>query len=255
MENNYFVKFRDHSQEFYELIKQRPSAFVLLAIIADRARKIQLTIDDGIEVGEAFIGDYQIYGATEQTYKTDKKKLINLKIITIRTTNKGTIAKIVNPSIFDISRTPSTSKRTDDQQPTNEQSTTKQEVRSQKQEREKGSEEIIGKTSFSHTDAPPSQLHDEQATTSRIVQPPVPNQKMPFTLKGKVGPAYWDTYAPKIAYKLEMDPYTELFENARATWIEKAKVATHNSIETFLKNAKEQALADVAADEYYEEDK
>lgn len=130
MENKYFIKFVEHSPEFYELIKQRPTAFVLLALIVDRARKTPLAINDGIEIGEAYIGDYKEYGATRQSYRTDVDYLVNYKIITIKITNRGTIAKIVNTSIFDISRNLSTNKLTNNQPTTNQQATTKQEVRS-----------------------------------------------------------------------------------------------------------------------------
>lgn len=254
MENNYFVKFKDHSQEFYELIRQRPTAFVLLAIIADRARKAQLTIDDGLEIGEAKIGDYITYGATEQSYRTDKKLLTDLKIITTRTTNRGTIAKIVNSSIFDISRTSLTNKLTDNQQPINKQATTKQEVRSERQEYEKGNEELMEKINFSHTGHSLSHLNEKTTTAYNKTNAPAPDYRKNFTVKGKVGPAYWDTYAPKIAYKLEIDPNSskgaDIYDKARTAWLNKGQVATTNSIETFLTNARKQSLADM--DEYFE---
>ena len=124
---NYFVKLKEDSKEFYILIKKRPTAFALLALIALRSRKEKIEIDDGIEVGEAFIGDYKTYGVSERMYRTDKEILKNLGISTFRSTSKGTIAKIVNTSIIDISRKKETNKLTGNRQATDGQPTTKQE--------------------------------------------------------------------------------------------------------------------------------
>ena len=100
----HFIKFLEDSPEFEALIVARPTAFALLGLIAYRARKAGLKIDDGIGVGEAYIGDFKSYGVTEQVYRTDKEYLKKYKIATFKPTTKGTIAKIVNPCVFDISR-------------------------------------------------------------------------------------------------------------------------------------------------------
>ena len=86
---NYFVKLKEDSKEFYILIKKRPTAFALLALIALRSRKEKIEIDDGIEVGEAFIGDYKTYGVSERMYRTDKEILKNLGISTFRSTSSS----------------------------------------------------------------------------------------------------------------------------------------------------------------------
>jgi len=99
----HFVKFLENSPEFEALIAARPSAFGLLALIAYRARKTGLSINDGIETGEAFIGDFEKYGATEQSYLTDKKYLEKYKLATFRSTSTGTIAKIINSCVFEAS--------------------------------------------------------------------------------------------------------------------------------------------------------
>jgi len=128
----YFVKFLEDSPEFEALIVARPTAFALLGLIAYRARKAGLKIDDGIGVGEAYIGDFKSYGVTERVYRTDKQYLEKYKITTFKATSKGTIAKIVNPCVFDISRDyaptdKATDKATDERRTSDGRATTNQE--------------------------------------------------------------------------------------------------------------------------------
>jgi hypothetical protein len=79
-----FIQFVRDSKEFEFSINKRPSAFVLLSLIAQRARRTNENIQDGLEIGEALIGDYKTYQATEQTYRTDKKYLEKLHFPTFR---------------------------------------------------------------------------------------------------------------------------------------------------------------------------
>lgn len=209
----------ERSPEFDALIKKRPTAFVLLAIIAKRARKVPLKVDDGYEVGEAFIGDYKEYGATQQSYRTDKKCLENFKLVTFKTTNRGTVAKIVNSSIFDISRESSTSKVTDKQQSNNMQLTTKQEVRSENEEESQA--KPIEKKAF---------FNDIPLNHSS------PSLKSSFPYK-EVSEDYWEFYAPAIATEMGFNEESWAFINGKRDWIKKAKVATKNSIKRFLERA------------------
>ena len=59
MSNQRFIKFIDSDETFY-LIEHHPNAFLLLTIIASRARRISGN-PDGLEIGEAHIGDYKNY--------------------------------------------------------------------------------------------------------------------------------------------------------------------------------------------------
>jgi hypothetical protein len=136
----FFVKLIEESEEFEILVKQRPTAFVLLTLIAIRARKVPLAISDGLEIGEALIGDFESYGATEQSYRTDKKYLKEWGFATFRSTNRGTIAKVVGSSIFDISRESSTSRSTGLQRASNGQPTDSQRLNKKVEEREKKKE-------------------------------------------------------------------------------------------------------------------
>lgn len=239
MENKYFVKLYERSNEFYELIKRRPTAFVLLAIIAVRARKVHLDINDDIEVGEAFIGDYEEYGATLQSYRTDKKYLEKFKIATFKSTNKGTVAKVVNSSIFDISRVSSTNKLTDKQQTNNMQSTTKQEVRSEIKER--GASLAIEKNSF-FQDMPLSSPNEASQSSDEMEEQPSTYRSNNSNGKSvnppKIGKEdYWDINAPRVAEQMGIEKEDRQYINGKEDWLKKAKISTPNSIKAFLETA------------------
>jgi hypothetical protein len=117
-----FVKL-NRTKDVLELIKRRPTAFILLTIIAFRARRTNEEYFDNLKIGEAEIGDYKSYKATEQVYKTDKKFLEKYGLATFKPTTKGTIARIISTSIFDINEEkltniPKDEKRTINEQPT-----------------------------------------------------------------------------------------------------------------------------------------
>jgi len=123
-----FIQFVRGSKNFKELIKRRPTAFVLLALIADRARWKNDTHFDDLEVGEALVGDYKTYGVTEQIYRTDKNFLEKFKFITIKPTSRGTIVKLIDTSIFNLNTQPTNDRAnrqlTNSQRTANEQLTT-----------------------------------------------------------------------------------------------------------------------------------
>jgi len=89
------------SEKAVELFRQ-PDAFVLLSVIAYRARRTGSFNVHDLAPGEALLGDYKSYGMTERRYRTAKKKLEKWQLATFRATNKGTIAKLVDASIYDI---------------------------------------------------------------------------------------------------------------------------------------------------------
>ena len=95
-----FIKFNRH-EDFEELVKY-PNAFTLLALIAHRAKRTVSFSALGLEPGEALIGDYKTIGLTRQKYRTAKMQLENWDFITTKTTNRGTIAKLVKSTVFDI---------------------------------------------------------------------------------------------------------------------------------------------------------
>lgn len=89
------------------MLEERPTAFLLLSLIANRARRTNekdLMID--LEIGEALIGDFFAYGVTRAVYRTDKEYLIrNGFILTTRADRRGTIVKLIDSDIFDINPT------------------------------------------------------------------------------------------------------------------------------------------------------
>jgi hypothetical protein len=89
------------SENTVELIEKHPKAFLLLSQIALRARRTSSKVS-GLEPGEALIGDFKKAGLTQQEYRTAKIILNKLGFATFRTTNRGTIAKLLDTSIFDI---------------------------------------------------------------------------------------------------------------------------------------------------------
>ena len=98
---NGFIQL-NRSKEAEELLLKRPNAFLLLTQIAMRARRTDAFNAHGLEIGEALIGDYKSCGLTERTYRTAKKRLAEYGFATFKPTNKGTIAKLSNKSIYDI---------------------------------------------------------------------------------------------------------------------------------------------------------
>ena len=101
---NNFVKLNRNANTFWKLVLKRHSAFVLLCIIAQRARR---TSDEetGLEVGEAWLGDFESYNSTRSKYRTDLKYLIDFGLITTRKHDIGTAAKLIDSTIFDINPT------------------------------------------------------------------------------------------------------------------------------------------------------
>jgi len=94
-----FVKL-NRSVETRELQKD-PFAFTLLSVIAERAQRGNRPNIHNLSVGEAEIGDFKSYGMTRGQYREATKRLIKWGFATIRTTNKGTVARLINTAVFD----------------------------------------------------------------------------------------------------------------------------------------------------------
>lgn len=95
-----FYKAR-RSRAAEELLKD-PKAYVLLSLIALRAWRTNEISVHGLQIGEALIGDHKSCGLTEKEYRCAKDRLKRGGFATFRGTNKGTIAKLINSSVFDI---------------------------------------------------------------------------------------------------------------------------------------------------------
>lgn len=104
MSNGGFIKFM-RSDNARELLK-RPKAFCLLALIAQRAKRSdELSIHD-LGIGEALIGDRGSVGLSQQEYRSAKAFLEKLQLATFRATNRGTVARLTDKTIFDINLAP-----------------------------------------------------------------------------------------------------------------------------------------------------
>jgi hypothetical protein len=101
MNEHGFIMF-NRADETIELLRD-PYAFALLGLIAQRAR--WRTLPDGLELGESLLGDCERFGMTRSIYRRALRKLVKWRQITIRTTNKGTIAKLISSLVFDINLT------------------------------------------------------------------------------------------------------------------------------------------------------
>ena len=118
-----FIQLLHDNPETIELFKH-PNEWALLSLIAVRATRTISNIK-GLQIRQSLIGDYKSCGLTEQKYRTAKSNLSRWKIVTFKTTNKGTIATLCNDDIYNINaevsneqnNSPSTShQRTDNEQ-------------------------------------------------------------------------------------------------------------------------------------------
>jgi len=116
------------SREFDELLSSRPNAYLVLSVIASRCWRGGKGNPYKLSIGEALVGDYTSCGLTRAKYRTALKHLEDMNYITIKTTNKGTIAKLENTTIFDpnfvFSEDSTTNKTTNQGHENNQQTTT-----------------------------------------------------------------------------------------------------------------------------------
>lgn len=124
-----FLKLMN-SDSTLQFIAKHPKAFTLLCFIAKRTNR---------ETGEALIGDFTAMGMTRQEYRTalsclTNKQPTNNQQVTIKTTNRGTVAKLISTSIIDLNMEETTTKSTKTQPEVNQKTTTNKEVRSKNKE-------------------------------------------------------------------------------------------------------------------------
>ncbi len=134
-----FIKTIRNSRNAFEMLKRRPTAFLLLYIIAQRARRSNDSNFDELEIGEAKVGDFKSYNSTETIYKNDKNFLERYNFATFKGTTKGTIAKLIDISIFDINtddvNDQETKQGTNKERTRNEQGTTNKNEKNDKNEK------------------------------------------------------------------------------------------------------------------------
>lgn len=99
--NSGWIKL-NRCHEASELIARCPSAFLLLSLIAIRARWKDCPVTR-LRAGQAQIGDFRAAGLpTEGVYRQAKKVLLEMGFATFSGTSKGTIATITDSTIYDI---------------------------------------------------------------------------------------------------------------------------------------------------------
>ena len=77
----------------------KPWAFVLLAQIACRVQAKSL-LQRSLGNGEALVGDYRSIGLTQGQYRQAKKVLQESGLVKFKGTTKGTVATLVDVTIF-----------------------------------------------------------------------------------------------------------------------------------------------------------
>lgn len=84
-----------------EQLLRHPKVFALLTLAALRARRTgELRLDD-LTVGEAMMGDYEACGNTRQEFRTNLDRLKGWGLVTTRSTNRGTVVKVLNTEVYD----------------------------------------------------------------------------------------------------------------------------------------------------------
>ena len=116
------------SVESLELLRSKPNAFLLLYLIASRAWRGGSGNPHNLSVAEALIGDSDACGLTRGKHRAAINQLKSMGYITTKTSNKGTIAKLEDTTIFDpnfvLSEDSTTSKTTYQGHENNQQTTT-----------------------------------------------------------------------------------------------------------------------------------
>ena len=102
----------NRTPDVMEIIRAYPPAWIVLTVIALRAKRTNNFSAIGLKEGEALMGDYQATGLSRRQYRTALEKLEDWGLVTTKPTNKGTIVKLLNSTIYDIN-TESTDHQTD----------------------------------------------------------------------------------------------------------------------------------------------
>ena len=88
------------TEETNELLKRHPNAFLLLTQIALRAKWKDCPITK-LKAGQAFIGDWRNAGLdSEKSYRCAKKTLTDCQIAAFTGASKGTVATILDSTIY-----------------------------------------------------------------------------------------------------------------------------------------------------------
>ena len=107
-----FIKLH---REGLDLLKDSPPAFLLLVLIALRAKRADPAYSiHKLKANEAFIGDYGTIGLTRSQYRTAIEKLEKQGLVKFQENTKGTIATLISTTLLDINAEPG---ETDNKEP------------------------------------------------------------------------------------------------------------------------------------------
>ena len=95
-----FIKLK-RGPETLELLKDK-NAFILLTVIALRARRTSEFNIHRLRSRQALLGDCRSYGMTPQQYRSAKRRLTKWSLAGFRSTSRGTIATLLDARIYDI---------------------------------------------------------------------------------------------------------------------------------------------------------
>jgi len=100
-----FIKWME-TREALEMLEW-PHENALLALIARRAYKYHAQSKHGLTFGQALIGKDDALnhcGLTPKRYRTAKRRLAKWGLVRFETTNKGTVATLLNNAVWNIDR-------------------------------------------------------------------------------------------------------------------------------------------------------
>jgi hypothetical protein len=127
-----FIKL-NRSPETLELLND-PNAFILLTLIALRARRTDEFNVHDLRSGEALIGDFKKCGLTHAQYRTAMKRLGRWSLVAFRPTSRGTIATLLDHRVYDINDSGSDKPTTNERQANDKQTTTNKKEKNEKKE-------------------------------------------------------------------------------------------------------------------------
>lgn len=163
----------------WELLTAFPMAYLLACVIAHRARWSDGFNRHGLALGEAFLGDYGAFGMTQQQYRTAKAQLEKHGFATFKSTNKGTIGKLIDTRLFSTSL--NAGNEQNNEQPTSSQRAGNERVTTNKE----GKERIEGKEITSASPAPANSAPTEpKAPRAQFVKPTLEMVKLQFAKIG-----------------------------------------------------------------------
>ncbi|MCC2547691.1 hypothetical protein LJY25_14645 [Hymenobacter sp. BT175] len=133
-----------------QLIRQ-PNCLAVLTLVAYRARRSDELSLNGLSEGEAMMGDFDACGLTRQEFRTALNKLLAWGFVTTRTTNRGTVVKLISSAVYDINS--ATINQQSNQQTTSQQPTSNQLATTNKKDKKERSKNTLSDSASASSDA------------------------------------------------------------------------------------------------------